>query len=277
MSDNNLADRESNFFYWKGTRDIAVLVILGVFLWKIFNADMKFDMSEFSFTDLLALLLSFFSVGLSVAFYFKASDASNLFYDNSYRFTSEMSEILGRIEAGFGERLRHLDEGYSGMRERLDKFSYNSDATHSQVQKELEEVRLKEKEYKEQINVLLERANFADGEKERFAKSLSNIKNELDAARAELENMKSGAPRQRSGIIHPAIRHVALKIKGANPDIAKNRSIKMKDVRESFNSIKPEISENALIDMRNDSLLNHEDELTDDGLDQLARQLLRTA
>lgn len=71
--------------------------------WKLLSAEFKIDLASFSFNDFLALVLALFSVALSVAFYFKANEASNQFYDNTYKFTKEMSEILGRIEAGFGD------------------------------------------------------------------------------------------------------------------------------------------------------------------------------
>jgi hypothetical protein len=109
------------WFHWRNIRDLALVAAIVVFTWKILNADLKINIAEFSFTDLLALILALFAVWLSVMFYFKADEASSRFYDNSYRFTKEMGVVLGRMEAGFGERLKHLDEGYSGLRDALSK------------------------------------------------------------------------------------------------------------------------------------------------------------
>jgi len=67
-------------------------------------------------STLLSLLLALFSVALSALFYFKATDTSNAFYDNTYKFTKEIAELLVKIESGFGEKLRHLDEGYKNTR-----------------------------------------------------------------------------------------------------------------------------------------------------------------
>lgn len=115
-SSNNKEPGLGLAFAW--TKDVLLVLFALALIWRVVIA--KIDLKGFSFNDLLSLLLAVFSVALSVAFYFKANETSNQFYDNTYKFTKEMSELLGRIESGFGERLRHLDEGYSTMAERFD-------------------------------------------------------------------------------------------------------------------------------------------------------------
>lgn len=95
-----------------------VLILTSVISWKILSTNISIN--ELKATDILSIVISLFAIGLSVAFYFKATDTSNDFYDNIYKFTKEVLEILGRIEAGFGERLKHLDEGYSSMSRKID-------------------------------------------------------------------------------------------------------------------------------------------------------------
>ena len=97
---------------------VVVIVVLSIKLWQ---ADFSQAFAAFKFSDLLALFLALFAIALSVLFYLKATDTSNTFYDNTYRFTRDVSEILGRVEAGFGEKLAHLDEGYSGLKNRRRK------------------------------------------------------------------------------------------------------------------------------------------------------------
>src|SRR6185436_4120877 len=108
--------RETSKPEWLERRDswlrvfatVSAVVAMFWIVSKVQIEPLKVDMG-----GLLSLVLSVFAMALSVAFYFRATDTSNTFYDNTYKFTREMSEVLGRIEAGFGERLRHLDEGYS--------------------------------------------------------------------------------------------------------------------------------------------------------------------
>ena len=106
---------------WNIFKFIASLLFTILFVYKLAIADLSFDFSKFDFNALLALLLSLFAIGLSIVFYFKATDTSNLFYDNTYKFTKDISNILGRIEAGFGEKLQNLDKGYSGLLNKIDK------------------------------------------------------------------------------------------------------------------------------------------------------------
>jgi len=60
---------------------------------------------------------------MSFAFYFQASQTSNTFYDNTYKFTKDTSEVLGRMEGMFGEKLSHLNDNYTRMDKRLEQFS----------------------------------------------------------------------------------------------------------------------------------------------------------
>src|SRR5690606_16157646 len=79
-----------------------------------------------------------FSVGLSALFYFKATDTSNAFYDNTYKFTKDIAELLVKIESGFGERLRNLDEGYSSMRNYLQGSGQRQSADVEKTKEKLE-------------------------------------------------------------------------------------------------------------------------------------------
>ena len=86
----------------------------GVICYKIIISEFNF---QFDFPTFLSLFLSLFSVGLAALFYFKATDTSNSFYDNTYKFTQEIAGLLVKIESGFGEKLSHLDDAYKGMRD----------------------------------------------------------------------------------------------------------------------------------------------------------------
>jgi hypothetical protein len=114
---------------------LAIIILLGVGAWRLAWVSFNIDLSNFEFSDLLAMILALFAVGMSVAFYFKTTDSSNQFYDNIYNFTQKTSEILGRIEERFGERLKHLDEGYGRMQSHFEGLAQSSD----EITKEVEE------------------------------------------------------------------------------------------------------------------------------------------
>ncbi len=260
-------------------RDVLLIVLIVVVAWKFLNADVKLDLATFSFTDFLALVLALFSVALSVAFYFKATEASNQFYDNTYRFTKEMSEILGRIEAGFGERLRHLDEGYTGMRDRLDKMPPYGGATHSDVQKEEEEIRKREIEQKAVIEDLARKAKLADHEKRALFANLAQKSEELEQARIELRQMQeSRTGARRSEEIPPrraVLRYVASKIKREVPDEVLTEPITSLQARKLFTDVRPNLHEEALNDMKKLDLLDADGELTRDAMMLLRIELKR--
>lgn len=171
-------------------RDILILILLGVSAWKLFNADISIKFGQISLADITSVLLAFFAIALSVAFYFKATDTSNRFYDNSYAFTREMSEILGRIESGFGEKLRHIDEGYTGLRDKFDRIPFDMKEAKEEEKKEEETIREQEKERDKIILDLMEKAQVADDEKERLLNELNLHARELEKSKDELRRLQ---------------------------------------------------------------------------------------
>ena len=257
-------------------RDLLLVALLAVVALKLLNADVKIDLASFSFNDFLALVLALFSVALSVAFYFKANEASNQFYDNTYKFTKDMSEILGRIEAGFGERLRHLDEGYSGMRDRLDKLPHYG-ATPSDVRAEEEEIARKEAEQRAVIEDLAGRAKLAEHEKQALFANLETKNEELEQARMELRRMHASrqpsgsTTKLRSDIAHYLGHRLA---KSVSPDKVDSH-VSSSQVRRIFAENKPHIADAAMQDMREIGLLTSDDELTRDGVLLIQSELKR--
>lgn len=257
-------------------RDLLLIALLAVVALKLINADVKIDLASFSFNDFLALVLALFSVALSVAFYFKANEASNQFYDNTYKFTKDMSEILGRIEAGFGERLRHLDEGYSGMRERLDKLPHYG-ATLSDVKKEEEEIKRKEAEQRELIEDLAGKAKLAEHEKQALFANLSQKNEELEQARMELRRMQASrhhgnaSASQRTSVI----RYVARQLMRFLPPDQDPKALTASRLERLFLENRSDIAEGAIEDMRILDLIDFEGELTLDAVKLLLSEIRR--
>jgi small basic protein len=162
----------------------------GVVCYRLVTAPFSVDLTGFSFNDLLALVLAIFSISLSVAFYFKATDTSNEFYDNTYRFTKDISEILGRIEAGFGERLKHLDEGYTGLRNRFDRIPLDEGKAKEEIAEEEKQVQKVEEEKTRLLEDLARRAKLQEAEKHSLFEKLSQKDTELARTRAEIDFMR---------------------------------------------------------------------------------------
>jgi hypothetical protein len=113
MTDKASKDNSGNNIPW-WIKSIVLIGVTGVFCYKVIETPVNL---QFDFPSFLSLLLALFSVGLAAMFYFKATDSSNAFYDNTYKFTRDIADLLVRIESGFGEKLRHLDEAYKGMQD----------------------------------------------------------------------------------------------------------------------------------------------------------------
>lgn len=126
-----IKDRESWF------KMIILSAFSVVIISKLVGGSFRVDLSELSFTDVLSLFLALFSIGISVAFYFKATDTSNEFYNNNYRFTQEMSKILAKIDSGFTEQLKNIHETQSHMADKLENWgSSDNPRTKSSLEKE---------------------------------------------------------------------------------------------------------------------------------------------
>jgi hypothetical protein len=168
-----------------------VLFVIGVFLWKLADGSIKFEFTDFVFSDLLAILLAFFAISLAVAFYFKATDTSNKFYDNTYNFTKDISEKLGRIEERFSEKLGHIEEDYKGIRESVQKFPYiTKEETKKEIVDEQKKLTIIEQERDRLLEELTEKAKLEKKEKTTFLKEISEKANKIANLRGELDFLK---------------------------------------------------------------------------------------
>lgn len=159
---------------------------------------------------LISLLLALFAMWLSALFYFKATETSNTFYDNTYKFTRDIAQLLAKMESGFGERLRNLDEGYASMR------GYFQSGTKANTPEQIEKTKQKLDEEKEDLRKtvearntivrdLLERSQLQAGEKEEIAEQLREKESELQSAQLEITklNRKMFMDKVRSKVSSP--------------------------------------------------------------------------
>ena len=180
-----------------GAIRLSLIILFAVVAWRVAWSQFSLDLSKFDFSDLLAMILAIFAIGMSVAFYFKSTDSSNQFYDNIYNFTQKTSEILGRIEERFGERLKHLDEGYGRIQSRFDGVSKTPD----EIKKEVKETEGKEEEEKQKLEQtnkalqkmmeqLTQRAKLQDQEKKEFYQEMERLTAEKDHAQARIREIE---------------------------------------------------------------------------------------
>lgn len=146
---------------------------------------------NFDFIALLSTVLALFSVGLSAIFYFKATDTSNDFYNNTFKFTKDIADLLIRIESGFGERLKSLDEGYNSMRSMITSpKSVDVAETKEKIELEENELNKIQAERTKLIDELLEKANLEHEERDNIQKALNAKEEESKKLQFELTRLK---------------------------------------------------------------------------------------
>lgn len=172
----------------KATSLVVVTISLCI---KLFLTPMSLTLDA---PTLISLLLALFSIGLSALFYFKAAETSNTFYDNTYKFTKDIAQLLSKIESGFGERLRHLDEGYTSMR---NYFQSSGRSNVEDIHKTKEKLDSQQEDFKRVaeerdkiIKDLLERSHLEGNEKQQISSVLKKTELELQQTRDEISRLQ---------------------------------------------------------------------------------------
>lgn len=188
---NNTESVDDKIKKWKSVTYLFCLVILTVVVSiKIILINSENVFKDFNFTDLLSLLLAFFSITISIVFYLKAGETANQFYDNTYKFTQHTSEVLGRIESGFGERLRNINESYNRLGEDIRRYSTKDNIVKEEIKNQVENIEKNENVQKEIVNKLFENSKLDEDEKEQLKKELIQSNEKLAKAREQIANLK---------------------------------------------------------------------------------------
>lgn len=188
---------ENEHVFWTISKSLSFLVAVIAVSLKLYNSTFDFKMDV---PTLLSILLALFSVGLSALFYFKATDTSNKFYDNSYKYTKDVAQLLVKIESGFGERLKKLDEGYLSVREEIKKIPVYGQIEKNDFKTEIENTKkslLKEKEELEKINkdkqtiisTMMEKSQLENDEKESILSQLRQKESEASEAQNQVSKL----------------------------------------------------------------------------------------
>lgn len=177
---------------WEKVKAISTVLVVVVVCVKIYITPMSLTVD---FPTLLSLLLALFSVALAALFYFKATDTSNAFYDNTYKFTGEISQLLAKIESGFGERLKHLDEGYSSLRTSFEGGGPNGtskeeiEETKKELQEEKAELQRVMEDRNRMVRDLIEKSHLQHQEKKQVTTQLEEKEEALAQAQADVEKL----------------------------------------------------------------------------------------
>lgn len=190
-------NRETPQWVHPVVRSLVVLAFAGVVVYKVAITPLNLTLD---FPSLLSLLLAIFSVGLAALFYFKATETSNTFCDNTYKFTRDTAELLARIESGFGERLRHLDESYARIQERVLPAPSKEEITKAEenIAQERQALAATVRERDELVEDLLRKSRLDEKAKDEFRAQLAERDGQLRSAQEQLASLVAQVGELRS-------------------------------------------------------------------------------
>lgn len=239
------------------------------------------------FPMLLSLLLALFSVALSALFYFKATDSSNQFYDNTHKFTRDISQLLAKMESGFGERLRNLDEGYTSMRSYW-QAGFKPGEAEGDIASKVEEAKQKLQEENEGIKKIVEQRNkiiddliegsqLDKAEKDKVSSELRRKEGELAAMQDEMKRLNTRLTlarfQKRQGgseaFINPNFDTYTKNTVVKPIGVHRMEALSSKGVRRAFEAL-PEVPAAYVRDLKKFGLYDGEG-LTDEGVEYLVR------
>lgn len=140
--------------------------------------------TDFSFDSILSTLLAFFSIFISIFFYFKADETSTNFYKSSYDIMKDVSVTLGKIEERFGEKLNSLNDKVSHL-----------DSISSEKSEEIKE----QKDDKDKIiNELMDKAHLDEEEKKKYRQQLEDSEHQIEILKRQQFMARREAERLRS-------------------------------------------------------------------------------
>lgn len=176
-----LQEKEKKPSFFKKT--ICIVASICVVIFVIFICIIIYK-NNFTTESILSTLLAFFSIFISIFFYFKADETSSKFYDSSYKFMKDISVTLGKIEERFGEKLNSLSDKVS----HLDRESKAA----------TEEIEDKQEDKDRIINELMEKANLNEAERSEYKKMLESKDQEIE----QLRRYRMRAEREASRLRH---------------------------------------------------------------------------
>lgn len=248
---------------------LSLVVITG--LVKFLISDINLASLELS--DILSVLLAFFSIGISVLFFFKASDTSNRFYDNTYHFTKDISEKLGRIEERFGEKLDTINED----NKRQMKYILDSKMVLDEVDQEKEELKTKQAERNKLIDDLIEKSKLQEEEKESFKSNLNRYEEEIYNSLGRIKSLNSELPGSfvelRNGMfrVTDQLRHEIMNMKEYIGLLHGYRSIYKGEMKESYviaaNTLINKLSPLSRFELMNLGVLDDHYNMKENGFD----------
>jgi hypothetical protein len=164
-------------------REVAIIGVFSYLAIRIFSGDLSLDFTKLSPSELVSILLAFFSISLAAAFYFAATNASNQFYDNINKFNKDTSELLGRLD----EQIKHVNTRQKELGDRIDRnYLPNRESPNEKTSQENEaQIAEVQAKWQESLQRILDSAKIDPEEKTKLEQELRTKDEELKILREE--------------------------------------------------------------------------------------------
>ena len=175
------------------------------------------------------------------------------------------------MESGFSEQLRHLDQGYTGLRDKFDKLPLDLGKTREKVEDEKAEVLKLKSEKTELLNELANRANLQEEEKQELFSRISDSERKLIKAQREMRRLQhklrdaDDSEATINGILVRAVKHTQRKVVDLL-GIDDVDSASDEEIRNNWQLIKEELPRVYVKDLRRGGVLDGEYLLTEEGV-----------
>jgi hypothetical protein len=158
MNFDNYNPKREGYKYKSIIFEITIAIIS--IITTVFICIMIFK-TNISVEGLISVLLAFFSIFISILFYIKASETSNIFYIRSYDIMKDVSVSLGKIEERFGERLNNMNNTLSSLafakvetKQDLQKIEDEKDKLINELMLKLDQKILETEKFKDRFDEL---------------------------------------------------------------------------------------------------------------------------
>lgn len=198
-----------NVTLWSFVQAICTVLFVFFILLKFYSSTFTVD-----FSTLLSIVLAIFSIWLSATFYFKATETSNRFYENTYSHSKDIATLLVKIESGFGEKLENLRDNYSSIDSRMNGYMKNPiekerENIKSEMTEATEEIEKIKSSKDEIINSLILKTNLAEKDKgdiklklQEKEEALKNANNKINLLENNLNKIDKKIKKSKNIVFH---------------------------------------------------------------------------
>jgi len=176
---------------------ILISIMVGFIMYLILSNKEYFELSLFTSSGMMSIILALFAISISMLFYVKTVESSNRFYDNTYRFTKDISEKIGRMDERLTEKLSSVKDSVNDINSNYQKNNTtDSDALKkiTEVEKNIKDIQYKveniKNEKEKEFDNFVDKAKINKVDKEKYKNTVQTKESEITKLNNSITNLK---------------------------------------------------------------------------------------